>query len=211
MKTIAITLFTALLAPSALGGTVLFAENTNRTRHEVMYEIFVSDDREGFLDFDVSVADDSPNNADIVALYFSFNVHNAERGYRSSDFTSESITDIEFNTRRVQSGNIGRHFDFGLAIGTPGAGHDFYDSFSFSMNVRNGLSLDDLMLFGVRGTSVGYESSHHHHHSGSGSAKTFVGYTGPVSLPNAIPLPSGAALTLAGLGFVTGTRRRQSV
>lgn len=204
-----IALFAALmagLASPATAGVVMYNINTNTGSDEVMYDILVSDDTPGVFDFQVSISDGSPMGGDVVALYFDFVNADANDGYGASDFSGDAITGVDFDTRNVQNGNIGRRFQFGLAIGTPGAGRDFYDAFSFTMDIRNGLGLDDLSLFGVRGTSVGVGADANN--PGNGSAKTFV-EQGQVPPAQQIPLPTSAGLAMTGAAFVCGSRRRR--
>ncbi len=192
------------VAATAQAGAIVFDLNTNTGSAPVDYSITVTDNTPGYFHFAVEVASSSTNNADIVALYFDFSTAGANSGYSSADFSGSAITNVAFNSSNVQNGNIGQSFQFALAIGTPGAGNDFYDSFTFDMFVRNGLTLADLDMFGVRGTSVGVGSSQSN--PGGESSKTFVEFD-PNQTPM-VPLPSGAGLTCAAL-LAAGARRRR--
>lgn len=193
------------VAAEAGAAAVVFDVNTNTGSDPVLYSITVNDDTTGLLTFAVDVAAASVNNADVVALYFDFDVAGATAGYSASDFFGAPVTKVKFNSSNAQAGNIGQVFQFALAIGTPGASGDFYDSFTFSMNIRNGLTLGDLALFGVRGQSVGAGSTQAD--PGEGSSKTFVEPGEPQSPPVPVPLPSAAGLAIAGLAL-TARRRR---
>jgi hypothetical protein len=196
----------AIATSHAMAGLVMYDDNTNTGDDEVLYEILVSDDRPGVFDFEVSFADDSPMTGDIVALYFDFDLDGANEGYSPSDFQGDAITDVDFDTKNVQNGNIGQRFQFGLAIGTPGAGRDFYDAFSFSMNIRNDLLLGDLDMFGVRSTGVGLGASEDE--PGNGSGKTFV-EQGVFSGATQIPMPTSAGLAVGGIALICAYRRQR--
>lgn len=198
----------AASATAAGAATATFNVNTNTGSSPVLYTISVHDNAPNLLTFAVAVAAESVNNADIAALYFNFDAPSPHSGYTASDFSGSAITKVRFNTSNVQAGNIGQSFQFALAIGKNGSGQDFYDSFAFTMNLRNGLTLADLDLFGVRGQSVGPGSSFGN--PAGGSSKTFVERgEDPVPTP-VVPLPTGAGL--AGLGMlVLGARRRRSL
>lgn len=196
----------AAVSSGALAATVTFDTNTNTGDAPVLYSITVNDDTAGYFHFAVEVAAASPNNADIAALYFDFSQANAYAGYSASDFTGDAISKVRFNSSNVQAGNIGKAFQFALAIGANGSGSDFYDSFEFTMAIRNGLELGDLALFGVRAQSVGANASWAN--PGEASSKTFVG-PGQNSVTTPVPLPSAAGL--AGVGMVAlGARRRRA-
>lgn len=198
----------AASATTAGAATATYNVNTNMGSSPVLYTISVHDNAPNLLTFAVAVAAASANNADIAALYFNFDAPSANSGYTASDFSGSAISKVRFNTNNVQAGNIGQSFQFALGIGRTGSGHDFYDSFSFTMNLRNGLTLDDLDFFGVRGQSVGPGSSFGD--PDKGSSKTFVERgEDPVPTP-VVPLPTGAGL--AGLSMlVLGARRRRSL
>lgn len=202
--------FSALAASATAAGaaTATYNVNTNTGSSPVLYTISVHDDAPNLLTFAVAVAAESVNNADIAALYFNFTAPGARSGYTAADFSGSAITKVRFDTSNVQAGDIGETFQFGLGIGKSGSGEDFYDSFAFTMNLRNGLTLADLDFFGVRGQSVGPDSSFGN--PGEESSKTFVERgEDPVPAP-LVPLPSGAGL--AGLGLlVLGARRRRSL
>lgn len=193
----------------ATAATVVFDVNTNTGSDPMLYSVSVHDNAPGLLTFALTVAASSANNGDVAALYLNFDAVHAAAGYRASDFSGDAITRVRFNTSNVQAGNIGQEFQFGLGIGRTGSGHDFFDSFSFTMKLRNGLTLNDLALLGVRAQSVGPGSSFGD--PAGGSAKTFVERGEPIPEPNpvAVPLPTGAGL--AGLGLlIAGTRRRRA-
>lgn len=193
-------------AASANAAAVTFDINTNTGSAPVLYSIVVHDNTPALLTFAVAVAASSPNNADIVGLYFDFGAAGANAGYTVADFSGAAISGFAANTSNVQGGNIGQTFQFGLAIGTPGAGSDFYDTFTFTMALKNGLTLANLETFGVRGTSVAPDSTFGN--PGEESAKTFVERN--ETLTPVVPLPTGAGL--AGLGLlVLGARRRRSL
>lgn len=200
----------AIAASAATAGaaTATYNVNTNTGDRPVLYTISVHNNTPNLLTFAVAVAAESVNNADIAALYFNFSVPGARAGYTAADFSGSAISKVRFNTSNVQAGNIGETFQFGLGIGRTGSGHDFYDSFSFTMNLRNGLTLNDLDFFGVRGQSVGPGSSFGD--PDKASSKTFVERgEDPVPTP-VVPLPTGAGL--AGLGLlVLGARRRRGL
>lgn len=193
-------------AAAANAASVTFDLNTNTGSAPVLYSIVVHDNTPALLTFAVAVAAASPNNADIIGLYFNFDTAGANTGYTAADFSGAAITGFATNTSNVQGGNIGQSFQFGLAIGSPGAGSDFYDTFTFTMALKNGLTLGDLDLFGVRGSSVGSDSTFGN--PGEESSKTFVERN--ETLTPVVPLPTGAGL--AGLGLlVLGARRRRSL
>lgn len=194
-------------AAAANAASVTFDINTNTGSAPVLYSIVVDDNTPALLTFAVAVAGTSPNNADIVGLYFDFGAAGANAGYTLADFSGAAISRFAANTSNVQGGNIGQTFQFGLGIGTPGAGSDFYDTFTFTMALKNGLGLDDLESFGVRGMSVGEDATFGN--PGEESSKTFVERNDELT-PVPVPLPTGAGL--AGLGMlVLGARRRRSL
>jgi len=186
----------------ANAGSVTFNVNTNTGSDDMEYEIVVDDNTAGLFTFAVSVANSSPNNGDVCALYFDMFDADAEVGYSGANFYGAAVTNVEFNTQNAQGGNIGQEFQFAISIGETGSGNDFYDSFTFSMDVLNGLTLSDFALFAVRGQSVGPNSTPQN--PGDGSSKTFV----RVGDPPVIPLPTGAALAGVGLGIAAFRRRR---
>lgn len=196
-------------AAVASAATVHFNVNTNTGDSPVDYNIVVNDDTAGYFHFAVEVAASSPNNGDVSAIYFDFSQANAYSGYSASDFSGSAITDVEFDSRNVQTGNIGQKFQFALAIGAPGSGSDFYDSFTFSMAVRNGLVLADLDMFGVRAQSVGAGASWAN--PGGNSSKTFVGPGQPPLDATPVPLPTASGLAGLGLVALAARRRRASI
>lgn len=197
-----------LSAAAAHGATVHFNVNTNTGSEAMLYSVTVHDNTPNLLTFAVAVADSSPNNGDIVGFYMNFGVANANTGYGLSDFSGSAITKLQLNSSNVQGGGLGQAFQFGLGIGSVGAAADFYDSFTFTMNLKNGLTLADLDLIGVRAMSVSPDATWAN--PGEGSSKTFVERgEDPVPTP-VVPLPTGAGL--AGLGLlVIGARRRRSL
>lgn len=199
----------ALAAASAAhGATVVFDVNTNTGSESMLYSVTVHDNTPSLLTFALVVADASANNGDVAALYLNFDAPNANAGYSAGDFSGAAITSVRFNTSNVQGGNIGQTFQFGLGIGRTGSSQDFFDSFTFTMALKNGLTLDDLALLGVRAQSVGPDAAFGN--PGEGSSKTFIERGDPEGdpTPNPVPLPTGAGL--AGLGLlIAGARRRR--
>ena len=135
-------------------------------------------------------------DGDIVAAYF--NVDESVPLPNAS--FSSPVTGVAYNTRNVQSGNIGATYDIGVAIGEPGlkGGSDRFNDFMFTI-LADGLDVSDFLeqSFAVRVQSTGED--------GEGSAK--IGGTSPGMTP--IPLPAAGWMLIAGLGGLAAARRRK--
>lgn len=161
-------------AGAAAAGEITLDRIVHRGTAPVDYVVTVNDtDAPGYFRFTVAVDNTiNPNTADIVAVYIEFDRpdFDAADWYSTvpgEDFIQQSdaiLRDIMFNTDDVGSGNIsGNHnlfgyFDVGIATGKfngPDFGRDDYQTVTFDMAIKAGLTLDDIVGIGVRGNSVG--------------------------------------------------------
>ena len=170
---------TCIAAITCLAGAVSADEVAldrivHRNQAPVDYLVTVNDtDAPGYFRFTVTVDNTSnPLIADIVAVYIEFDRpdFNAADWYSDLpgvDFIQQSdaaLRHIMFNTDDVGSGNIsGDHrlfdlFDVGIATGLFNGtdfGRDDYQTITFDMAIKAGLTLDDIIGVGIRGNSVG--------------------------------------------------------
>lgn len=160
-------------AGATSAGEIVLDRSVHRGSAPVDYTVTVNDtDMPGYFRFTVAVDTTvNPNIADIVAIYLEFEPH----GFNAADWYSDMpgvdlvqqsdavLRHIMFNTNNVGSGNICGNgdlfedFDIGIAIGESNgldAGDD-YQTVTFDMAIKAGLTLEDLIGVGVRGNSVG--------------------------------------------------------
>lgn len=194
--------YTAMLAGLLLAASgttraasVLFTSFDQYGSDHVDYVVSIDDLTTGFFNINVTIADTSPNQGDILGIGFDLSYQ-----VTAADISGSDITKIGFNTLNNHDGNnfngsgaslfSGGSADILLTIGNSGSGSDFITSTQFVI-ASLGNSLENAFsLFGVRAQSVGA--------NGSGSSKDIA----ITSTYDGAPVPVPAAVWFLGSGLV---------